>query len=102
MAMGITRRIAASTQSRIEPGPVWAALAIQRVPTMQAIAKSEISRRPSSRRSSDIFGGLENDARAGYGRFGLDQLRDVDGLYVEAFAAQDLFSVREGSGHQDR
>ena len=43
------KKIAASTQSRIEPGPAWAAEAIQRVPMMQAIAKSVISRSPSSR-----------------------------------------------------
>jgi hypothetical protein len=49
MESGMRKKIAASTQSRIEPGPAWAAEAIQRVPMMQAIAKSVISRSPSSR-----------------------------------------------------
>jgi hypothetical protein len=46
---GISRKIAASSQRRIEPGPAWAAEAIQRVPMMQAMASSVRSRSPSSR-----------------------------------------------------
>jgi hypothetical protein len=48
---GISRKIAASIQSRSEPGPACAAEAIQRVPMMQAMAKSVTSRSPSSRLS---------------------------------------------------
>jgi hypothetical protein len=46
---GMRKKIAASAQSRIEPGPACAAEAIQRVPMMQAMAKSVTSRSPSSR-----------------------------------------------------
>jgi len=43
------KKIAASSQSRIEPGPAWAADEIQRVPMIQAMAKRVRSRSPSSR-----------------------------------------------------
>jgi hypothetical protein len=49
MESGMRKKIAASSQRRIEPGPAWAAEAIQRVPMMQAMAKSVRSRSPSSR-----------------------------------------------------
>ena len=52
MASGTTKNIAVTSQRVMEPGPAWAAAAIQRVPTMQAMAKSATSRRPSSRFSS--------------------------------------------------
>jgi hypothetical protein len=51
MESGIRKKIAARSQRRIEPGPAWAAEAIQRVPMMQATTKSVRSRSPSSRRS---------------------------------------------------
>jgi hypothetical protein len=51
MASGIRKKIAASSHRRIDPGPAWAADAIQRVPMMQAMAKSVRSRSPSSRLS---------------------------------------------------
>jgi hypothetical protein len=46
---GIRKKTAASSQRNIEPGPACAAEAIQRVPMMQAMARSVRSRSPSSR-----------------------------------------------------
>src|SRR5947208_12349807 len=51
MARGITKNTAPRIQSVMDPGPACAAAAIQRVPTMQVMAKSVMSRRPSSRLS---------------------------------------------------
>src|SRR6266542_2295175 len=76
MARGIIKSSAASSQSVMEPGPAWAAAGIQRVPTIQQMAKRVMSRRPSSRfscgASSRMIGqlfpaihfGLEFDADA--------------------------------------
>src|SRR5580700_3512786 len=52
IASGTAKQTAATTQSKIEPGPACAAVAIQRVPTMQAIANSVTSRVPSVRRNA--------------------------------------------------
>src|ERR1700723_2372375 len=50
MARGITKRRAPRTHSVSDPGPACAAAGIQRVPTMQLMAKRVMSRRLSSRR----------------------------------------------------
>src|SRR6185369_6446065 len=49
MASGTMNNTAASSHSVTEPGPACAAAGIQRVPTMQAMAKNVMSRSPSSR-----------------------------------------------------
>src|SRR6266581_277520 len=51
MAIGTTNNHAPSSHSVTDPGPACAAAGIQRVPTMQAMANSVMSRRPSSRLS---------------------------------------------------
>src|ERR1017187_6873899 len=48
-ASGKAKSSAAASHNVTEPGPAWAAAGIQRVPTMQAMAKRETSRRPISR-----------------------------------------------------
>src|SRR6185369_11783550 len=49
MASGTMNNTAASSRSVTEPGPACAAAGIQRVPTMQAMAKNVMSPSPSSR-----------------------------------------------------
>src|SRR5215471_3421499 len=64
-ARGTTKKTAVSSHSVTDPGPACAAAAIQRVPTMQVMAKRVRSRRPSSRFSSDtrrFLAKLEADA----------------------------------------
>src|SRR5215469_2295536 len=51
-ASGTTKKTAVSSHNATDPGPAWAAAAIQRVPTMQVMAKRVRSRKPSSRLSS--------------------------------------------------
>src|SRR5450631_3205471 len=49
MASGTMKSTAASSHSVTDPGPACAAAGIHRVPTMHAMAKNVMSRRPSSR-----------------------------------------------------
>src|SRR5437016_4903009 len=62
---GTAKNTAEAIQSVIDDGPACAAIAIQRGPTMQAIAKRVRSRRPSSRLRAgsgiEIEGGAERD-----------------------------------------
>src|ERR1035438_5120735 len=59
MASGTMKSRAARSQSVTEPGPAWAAAGIQRVPTMQVMAKNVTSRRPSTRFSCGGWSDME-------------------------------------------
>src|ERR1017187_5730227 len=59
MASGTMKSRAARSQNVTEPGPAWAAAGIQRVPTMQVMAKNVTSRRPSTRFSSGGWSGMK-------------------------------------------
>src|ERR1019366_300558 len=64
MASGTMKSRAARSQRMTEPGPAWAAAGIQRVPTMQVMAKSVTSRRPSTRFSCGGWSGMRVSGRA--------------------------------------
>src|ERR1035438_3381143 len=59
MASGTMKRRAARSQRVTEPGPAWAAAGIQRMPTMQVMAKKVTSRRPSTRFNCGGWSGIE-------------------------------------------
>src|ERR1039457_5778657 len=59
MASGTMKSRAARSQRETEPGPAWAAAGIQRVATMQVMAKRVTSRRPSTRFSCGCWSDME-------------------------------------------
>src|SRR6185295_15857286 len=60
MASGTMNNTAASSHSVTDPGPACAAAGIQRVPTMQVMAKNVMSRSPSSRFRCGALSSIES------------------------------------------
>src|ERR1039457_2475914 len=84
MARGTMKSTAASSHSVTEPGPACAAAGIQRVPTMHAMAKNVMSRRPSSRFSCGERSSIE----------ALDLGVKLDGDAAQSLAEEFGFSAQ--------